>query len=426
MVAGVVDGRNVWRADPARVRSAYAVLLGLADTVELSSSCSLLHVPVDLESETALDPAVRARLAFAQQKVAELVGLRDELGSSDPRITPQRAVPPAAGPVRRPAVRPGGPGGGAAGDGWGCPPLATTTIGSFPQTAAIRAARADLRAGRIDEHAYAEAMRAEIARVIRLQEDLGLDVLVHGEPERNDMVQYFAEHLDGFAVTEFGWVQSYGTRCVRPPILHGEVTRPRPMTVAWAAYAPVAHAQAGQGHAHRPGHDAGLVVRPRRPAARARPPGRSRWRSATRSPTWRPPGSASSRSTNRPCGSSCRSGGPVRRPTWPGRSARSGWRPPARPTPPRSTRTCATRSSARSSARSPTWTPTSPASRPPGPTWSCCPGLRAAGYANGIGPGVYDIHSPRVPTAEELAAHLRETPSGWCPPTGCGSTPTAA
>nr|WP_083977764.1 5-methyltetrahydropteroyltriglutamate--homocysteine S-methyltransferase [Herbidospora sakaeratensis] len=235
VVAGVVDGRNVWRADPARVRAAYEGLLGLADTVELSTSCSLLHVPVDLGTETALDPAVRGRLAFARQKVAELVALATGLDAAD------LPVRPAAGPrepVRFDARRSHREVRFAAQRArLGLPPLATTTIGSFPQTAEIRAARADLRAGRLDEAAYVAAMRAEIARVIGLQEDLGLDVLVHGEPERNDMVQYFAEQLDGYAATEAGWVQSYGTRCVRPPILYGDLARPRPMTVAWAAYA---------------------------------------------------------------------------------------------------------------------------------------------------------------------------------------------
>jgi 5-methyltetrahydropteroyltriglutamate--homocysteine methyltransferase len=119
----------------------------------------------------------------------------------------------------------------------GLPLLPTTTIGSFPQTAEIRAARAGYQAGRITGDAYDAAMRAEIDRVIALQEDIGLDVLVHGEPERNDMVQYFAEHLDGFAATTSGWVQSYGTRYVRPPILHSDVSRPEPVTVRWARYA---------------------------------------------------------------------------------------------------------------------------------------------------------------------------------------------
>jgi len=117
------------------------------------------------------------------------------------------------------------------------PPLPVTTIGSFPQTAELRAARAGLAAGRIDTDGYERVIEAEIERVVRLQERLGVDVLVHGEPERDDMVQYFAEHLDGFATTRYGWVQSYGSRCTRPPILYGDVSRPAPITIRWARYA---------------------------------------------------------------------------------------------------------------------------------------------------------------------------------------------
>ncbi len=142
------------------------------------------------------------------------------------------------------------------------PALPTTTIGSYPQTSAIRVARADLRSGEIDDAEYERRMKAEIAAVIELQEELGIDVLVHGEPERNDMVQYFAEQLDGFFATQNGWVQSYGSRCVRPPILYGDVARPKPMTVEWITLCAVADRQAGQGHAHRPGDDPGVVVRP--------------------------------------------------------------------------------------------------------------------------------------------------------------------
>ena len=210
-------------------------------------------------------------------------------------------------------------------------------------------------------------MRAEIDRVIALQEDIGLDVLVHGEPERNDMVQYFAEHLDGFAATASGWVQSYGTRYVRPPVLHGDVRRPAPITVGWARYAQSRTGQAGQGNADRAGHHARLVVRPRRPAASARPPARSRWRSGTRSPTSRRPASASSRSTSRPCGSCCRCARPTATPTWTGPCERSGWPRRGPATPPRSTRTCATASSARSSTPSARSTRTSRPSRRPAP-----------------------------------------------------------
>ncbi|MUN38622.1 5-methyltetrahydropteroyltriglutamate--homocysteine S-methyltransferase [Actinomadura litoris] len=248
VVAGVVDGRNVWRADRRRAKAVCAALLGLCDRVVVGTSCSLLHVPLDLDAEEALAPDVRERLAFARQKVGEVVALGRALREHVPDESGGRA-PAAADPRVR--ERLDGLASGLAEarrgdraarfaaqrDALGLPELATTTIGSFPQTASIRRARADRRAGRLSAAAYTAAMREEIAHVIALQEELGLDVLVHGEPERNDMVQYFAEQLDGYAATEHGWVQSYGTRCVRPPILHGDVARPRPMTVEWAAYA---------------------------------------------------------------------------------------------------------------------------------------------------------------------------------------------
>jgi 5-methyltetrahydropteroyltriglutamate--homocysteine methyltransferase len=244
LVAGVVDGRNVWRADLPAAVSLCASLLGLAGQVTVSTSCSLLHVPLDLRAEPSLAPDVARRLAFARQKVDEIVTLGRWLHGDRVILgVPRAAAPPVNadvrarldtlgdGPPRSPyAIR-------QPSQADGLPVLPTTTIGSFPQTAEIRAARADHQAGRITSGAYEAAMRAEIDRVIALQEDIGLDVLVHGEPERNDMVQYFAERLDGFAATQNGWVQSYGTRYVRPPILHGDVSRPAPITVGWASYA---------------------------------------------------------------------------------------------------------------------------------------------------------------------------------------------
>ncbi|GLZ54548.1 5-methyltetrahydropteroyltriglutamate--homocysteine S-methyltransferase [Actinomycetospora sp. NBRC 106378] len=253
LVAGVVDGRNVWRADLPRVLSRLATVLGGVGDLAVSSSCSLLHVPYDVSVEDALDDSVAARLAFAREKVAEVALLGRALtadGSDDLRhaVSAETALPRAevdravrdrvreveaadrtrsAYDVRRKAQA----------DRLGLPDLATTTIGSFPQTPDVRRARADFAAGRLDEADYTVRMQAEIERVVRLQEDLGLDVLVHGEPERNDMVQYFADTLPGFATTRLGWVQSYGSRCVRPPILHGDVSRPQPMTVEWARYA---------------------------------------------------------------------------------------------------------------------------------------------------------------------------------------------
>ncbi len=254
VVAGVVDGRNVWRTALGDALSTCAALAGSVGRLEVSTSCSLLHVPYDVEVEDDLDPRVRARLAFARQKVDEVVLLGRAL--SEEACVVVDAANPAGGPLkesdlaREQAVRdrvasirpedrqrPSYDDRRTAQESLELPELATTTIGSFPQTAEIRRTRADLRAGRIDQTAYDERMRAEIAEVIALQEEIGLDVLVHGEPERNDMVQYFAEQLDGFATTKHGWVQSYGSRCVRPPILYGDVSRPAPMTVRWSSYA---------------------------------------------------------------------------------------------------------------------------------------------------------------------------------------------
>ncbi len=255
LVAGVVDGRNVWRADLRQVLSTCATLLGLAGELVVSTSCSLLHVPLDVEAETAMDSALRDRLAFARQKVEEVVllgraleegpeAVGDELAARQQSEQPE----PAGTTDNRVRARLESL---AQGDGRTdytqraelqrsssrLPVLPATTIGSFPQTAEIRRTRADHRAGRIGDAEYERLTRAEIDRVITLQEDIGLDVLVHGEPERNDMVQYFAERLSGFATTQHGWVQSYGTRCVRPPILYGDVARPEPITVGWTTYA---------------------------------------------------------------------------------------------------------------------------------------------------------------------------------------------
>ncbi|MEV5411293.1 5-methyltetrahydropteroyltriglutamate--homocysteine S-methyltransferase [Thermopolyspora sp. NPDC052614] len=245
LVAGVVDGRNVWRADVDRAVSLCATLLGLTDRLVVSTSCSLMHVPLDLDAETGLDPRLRERLAFARQKTAEVTAIGRALREGHrtrPATRVKRVVDARVrarlealgqGTSRSPFERRRA----AQRAGLGLPVLATTTIGSFPQTGDVRRARAELRAGTIDQAEYERRMRAEIDRVIALQEDVGLDVLVHGEPERNDMVQYFAELLDGYATTEHGWVQSYGTRYVRPPILHGDVSRPAPMTVKWVTYA---------------------------------------------------------------------------------------------------------------------------------------------------------------------------------------------
>ncbi|MCK8610375.1 5-methyltetrahydropteroyltriglutamate--homocysteine S-methyltransferase [Agromyces sp. C10] len=257
LVAGVVDGHNIWRGDLERAFERAEALRSRSGSVAVSTSTSLLHVPHDVEDESALDARLVSWLAFADQKVAQVAVLarglaegRDAIAAELDAASVALADRAAAPGVRVPAVRDrlAALDAGAfaraayearvaAQEDLDLPALPTTTIGSFPQTADIRRARARLVKGELTDAAYRELMREEIARVIRLQEDLGLDVLVHGEPERNDMVQYFAELLDGFAVTQHGWVQSYGSRCTRPSILWGDVSRPAPMTVEWSAYA---------------------------------------------------------------------------------------------------------------------------------------------------------------------------------------------
>ncbi|GGF96936.1 5-methyltetrahydropteroyltriglutamate--homocysteine methyltransferase [Rhodococcoides trifolii] len=257
VVAGIVDGRNVWRTDLEAALATLASMLGSAHTVAVSSSCSLLHVPYTVDAETELDDALRSWLAFGAEKVAEVVALATALSHGRERV--ERALeesrdaqssrahdPRLSNPAVRERLRTIGSGATRAPAAHRrvqqeaalpLPVLPTTTIGSYPQTSAIRVARAALRSGEIDDAEYRARMRSEIVDIIALQEKLGLDVLVHGEPERNDMVQYFAERLDGFFATSSGWVQSYGTRCVRPPILFGDVTRATPMTVDWITYA---------------------------------------------------------------------------------------------------------------------------------------------------------------------------------------------
>lgn len=259
LVAGVVNGRNVWVNDLSASLATLGTLLGLAGQVDVAASCSLLHVPLDTAAERDIEPQIRRWLAFARQKTAEIVTLAKGLARGTETIAAELAANRAdlasrAGSAltRDPAVRartaavtdadarrsqPYAERAAAQRAHLGLPLLPTTTIGSFPQTAELRVARADLRAGRIDGTGYEERIRAEIGEVISFQEKTGLDVLVHGEPERNDMVQYFAEQLTGYLATQHGWVQSYGTRYVRPPILAGDISRPEPMTVRWTTYA---------------------------------------------------------------------------------------------------------------------------------------------------------------------------------------------
>lgn len=263
LVGGVVEGRNIWAADLERAAGKLRALQRVgARAVTVATSTSLQHVPHDTALESWDDPTLDAQLhqwlAFADQKVAEVVTLARGLVDGWEAIAPELAASAAvvdsraatAG-VNRPEVRsrvaaltdadrtraPHEVRDAAQTARLGLPPLPTTTIGSFPQTGDIRRARAAHARGDLSDAEYEARIKQEIASVITLQEDIGLDVLVHGEPERNDMVQYFAELLDGFAVTRNGWVQSYGSRCTRPSILWGDVARGRELTVPWTRYA---------------------------------------------------------------------------------------------------------------------------------------------------------------------------------------------
>ena len=257
---GLVDGRNVWRADldVALAVARHAIARLGAERVWLAPSCSLLHVPVDAAQEGALPDGVQTWLAFARQKLEELHVLAEALAghagaeAALARAREYLAVRHASPGVHRPAVaqrlaalREADAQRGSAylerrarqQARFDLPAYPTTTIGSFPQTQEVREARAAFKAGRLDIEQYEAFLQRETERCVRFQEQIGLDVLVHGEFERNDMVEYFGEQLDGFAFTRHGWVQSYGSRCVKPPIIYGDVQRPRPMTVRWSAYA---------------------------------------------------------------------------------------------------------------------------------------------------------------------------------------------
>jgi 5-methyltetrahydropteroyltriglutamate--homocysteine methyltransferase len=257
---GVINGRNVWKTDlNATLDWLEPIHESLRDRLWIAPSCSLLHVPVDLESEQRLDPEVKSWLAFALQKLDELHVLATALNQGRAAVKEALSANQAALQSRRTSTRAHNPKVKAAIARINAtlsrrasdyeqraakqsallklPKYPTTTIGSFPQTPQIRQARSRYREGKLDESAYKALMREEIARCVREQESVGLDVLVHGEAERNDMVEYFGEQLNGYAFSQFGWVQSYGSRCVKPPILFGDVSRPKPMTVEWIQYA---------------------------------------------------------------------------------------------------------------------------------------------------------------------------------------------
>ncbi len=257
---GVINGRNIWKTDLNMVLNLLEPIhRAIGDRLWLAPSCSLIHVPLDLDSENNLDPELRSWLAFARQKVkaleilatalnhgrqsvtAELAENREAInsrqrspqvhdsavqaaaGAISSKMEKRRSAYPERAAIQRLRLN--------------LPVLPTTTIGSFPQTAQIRRIRREFRLGALSADAYHALMRNEIDRCMREQEETGLDILVHGEAERNDMVEYFAEQLEGFAVTQCGWVQSYGSRCVKPPVIYGDVSRSRPMTLEWSRYA---------------------------------------------------------------------------------------------------------------------------------------------------------------------------------------------
>ncbi|KAL5703583.1 5-methyltetrahydropteroyltriglutamate--homocysteine S-methyltransferase [Ranunculus cassubicifolius] len=259
LFAGVVDGRNIWANDLAGSLSTLQALEAIVgkDKLVVSTSCSLLHTAVDLVNETKLDDEIKSWLAFAAQKIVEvsalakaLVGQKDEAyfaanasaqasRKSSPRVTNeavQKASAALQGSDHRRATNVSSRL-DAQQKKLNLPILPTTTIGSFPQTMDLRRVRREYKAKKISEDDYVKAIKEEISKVVQIQEELDIDVLVHGEPERNDMVEYFGEQLSGFAFSANGWVQSYGSRCVKPPIIYGDVSRPKAMTVFWSSMA---------------------------------------------------------------------------------------------------------------------------------------------------------------------------------------------
>lgn len=258
---GVIDGRNIWKADLEKCLNIYAKANAVVADEDLivAPSCSLLHSPVDLDNETELNPEIKNWLAFAKQKLAELSVLKKAINEGTDAVSSELAANKQANDSRKTSklihnnavkqrcaevtaemherenvfaerIK-------KQQDSLNLPLLPTTTIGSFPQTMELRAVRARFKKGEVSAAEYDEYLKKEIAHAIAFQDEIGLDVPVHGEAERNDMVEYFGEQLDGFAFTKFGWVQSYGSRCVKPPIIYGDVARPKAMTVDWTAYA---------------------------------------------------------------------------------------------------------------------------------------------------------------------------------------------
>jgi 5-methyltetrahydropteroyltriglutamate--homocysteine methyltransferase len=257
---GIIDGRNIWRSDlTATLEILRPIAAQRGENLWIAPSCSLLHVPISLETETLLDAELKSWLAFAGEKLVELNILKQALNGKTGLIAEALADNQQAIASRRHSQRVSNPEVAQRLNDlpseadrrnsvfpdrrakqqarFQLPAFPTTTIGSFPQTAEIRGARAAFKRGELDSVTYQQQMHVEIAHAVEQQETLDLDVLVHGEAERNDMVEYFGEQLAGFAFTKNGWVQSYGSRCVKPPVIYGDVSRPVPMTVDWTVYA---------------------------------------------------------------------------------------------------------------------------------------------------------------------------------------------
>lgn len=256
LIAGVVNGKNVWRNDFAKTVATVRELRSVCADVALGTSCSLLHVPYTVAAETRLPEEYKKRFSFAEEKLGELAALKKILSAPVPEETSEYAENVALFAAPRGGENPAVRAKVAAltdsdferkpdfytrekiqKERFALPLFPTTTIGSFPQTADVKAARSKHKKGELSDAAYESFLRDKIAECIRKQEEIGLDVLVHGEFERNDMVEYFGENLDGYLFTENAWVQSYGTRCVKPPVIWGDVSRSAPMTVRWSKFA---------------------------------------------------------------------------------------------------------------------------------------------------------------------------------------------
>ncbi|VDZ81827.1 5-methyltetrahydropteroyltriglutamate--homocysteine S-methyltransferase [Salmonella bongori] len=375
----------------------------------------------------ASDDEVKSWFAFALQKCGELALLRDALNSGETAALEEWSAPIQARrhsrrvhnaavekrlatitaqdsqrenpyEVRAEAQR----------ARFKLPAWPTTTIGSFPQTTEIRGLRLDFKKGNLDANNYRTGIAEHIKQAIIEQERLGLDVLVHGEAERNDMVEYFGEHLDGFVFTQNGWVQSYGSRCVKPPVVIGDISRPAPITVEWAKYAQSLTDKPVKGMLTGPVHHPSAGPSLAKMSAVKPSLSRLRWRCVMRWQIWKPQALALFRLTNRRCAKVYRCAAATGTPIW-----RGAWKPSAltrrwRRMKPRSTPTCVTASSTTLWIRSPRWTADVITIETSRSDMELLESFEAFDYPNEIGPGVYDIHSPNVPSVEWIEALLKK------------------